>query len=211
MPRLLAVMSLVVVVFAGSAVIRAAAPPAVQSLPSGERILGQTVIEPAYDDETGNIIYLMTPIHAPFPSKANSHAVSPLYLVVYPTSASGFVGTMNCAHQPEDNCPDHGPDIAGLAQAVQPGVYGAGVWGHDHLVDGPGGSEFNVAWHVVVILFTNSTAARTHITTDAQIDAALDAGDAIEIPTDIIFNCNVVSAATYRRAVPFTLGLPQRP
>jgi len=76
------------------------------------------------------------------------------------------------------------------------------VWGHDHIMDGPGGSEFNVAWQVVVVLFTNAAAANTHITTEAQLDAALDAGDAITIETDIIFNCNLVSGATYRRATP---------
>ena len=82
-------------------------------LPSGERQLGRTVIEPAYDDRNGNIIYLSTPIGAPFPSKSNPKAWSPLYLVEYPNSASAFAGTMNCAHQPADNCPDHGPGIAG--------------------------------------------------------------------------------------------------
>ena len=123
-------------------------------LPSGERQLGQTILEPGYDDRTGNLIYIMTPVGAPNPSHANAHAVSPLYLIVYPNSAADSVGTMNCAHEGGDNCPDHGPAIADLAQAVVPGVYGNGVWGHDHIMAGPGGSEFNVAWHVVVVLFT---------------------------------------------------------
>ena len=39
----------------------------------------------AYNDSTGELIYLLTPDKAPFPSKANSHAVAPLYLIVYRT------------------------------------------------------------------------------------------------------------------------------
>ena len=171
-------------------------------LPSGERQLGQTIIEPGYDDRTGKLIYVMTPEGAPFPSHANAHAISPLFLVVYPNSAAASVGTMNCAHEGGDNCPDHGPGIADLAQATVPSVYGNGVWGHDHIMDGPGGSDFNVTWQVVVVLFTNPAAANAHITTEAQLDAAIDAGDAFTIETPTIFHCNLVSAATHARATP---------
>jgi hypothetical protein len=170
--------------------------------PSGERQLGRTIIEPAYDDATGKLIYLNTPMGAPFPSKSNPHAWAPLYLIVYPSAAADFVGTMNCQHEGGDNCPDHGPEIAGLAEGAVPGVYGDGVWGHDHLLDAPGGSEFNVAWHVIVVLFTNPEAAKTHITTEEGLDAVLDAGDAITIDTPIVFNCSVVPAAPYNRATP---------
>jgi len=69
-------------------------------------------------------------------------------------------------------------------------------------MDGPGGSEFNVTWQIVVVLFTNAEAAKTHITTEAQLDAALDAGDAITIETPITFHCNLVSAAAYNRGTP---------
>ena len=169
-------------------------------LPSGERQLGKTIIEPGYDDRTGKLIYVMTPEGAPFPSHADAHAISPLFLVVYPNSAAASVGTMNCAHEGGDNCPDHGPGIADLAQATVPSVYGNGVWGHDHIMDGPGGSDFNVTWQVVVVLFTHAAAANTHITTEAQLDAAIDAGDAFTIETPTIFHCNLVSAATYARA-----------
>lgn len=178
------------------------ATPAGAQVPSGERQLGQTIIEPGYDDRTGDLIYIMTPKGAPFPAHADAHAVSPLFIVVYPSSAADDVGTMSCAHEGGDNCPDHGPDFAALAQSVVPGVYGGGVWGHDHVMDGPGGSEFNVAWQVVVVLFTNAEAARTHITTEAQLDAAIEAGDAFTIETPTIFHCNLVSGATYRRATP---------
>jgi hypothetical protein len=154
------------------------------------------------DTTTGNLIYVMTPIGPPNPTHANAHAVSPLFIVVYPNSAAESVGTMNCAHEGGDNCGDHGPGIADLAQSVVPSVYGDGVWGHDHIMDGSGGSDFNVAWHVVVVLFTNAAAAKTHITTEDQLHAALDAEDAFTVDTDITFHCNLVLGATYSRAMP---------
>lgn len=175
-----------------------------QGLPSGEVQLGKSFIEPAYDDMTGDMIFLLTPLGAPFPSKANPHAVSPLYLIVYPTSAGGSVGTMNCMHAGGDNCPDHGPGISGAAIALDRfGVYADGVWGHDHLVDAPGGSEFNIAWQVHVLLFSSTAAANNHITTEEDMDAAIDAGDLYEaIPNAAIFNCNVVPASTFNRGTP---------
>ena len=169
-------------------------------VPSGERQLGKTIIEPGYDDRTGEVIYIMTPMGTPSPSDANAHAISPLFIVVYPNAAADAVGTMNCAHEGGDNCGDHGPGIADLAQATVPNVYGDGVWGHDHIMNGTGGSDFNVTWQVVVVLFTNLDAAKTHITTEAQLDAAIDAGDAFSIVTPTILHANMVAKATYDRA-----------
>lgn len=170
--------------------------------PSGERQLGNTVVEPAYDLRTGELIYIMTPMGAGSASRADAHAISPLFIVVYPNSAANSVGTMNCAHEGGDNCADHGPGIADLAQAVVPDVYGNGVWGHDHVMDGPGGRDFSAMWQVVVVLFTNPDAAKAHITTDAQLDAAIDAGDAFSIVTPTIIHGNLVAGATYDRATP---------
>ena len=169
-------------------------------VPSGERQLGRTIIEPGYDDRTGELIYIMTPMGTPSPSHANAHAISPLFIVVYPNAAADAVGTMNCSHEGGDNCGDHGPGIADLAQATVPNVYGEGVWGHDHIMNGTGGSDFNVTWQVVVVLFTNLDAAKTHITTEVQLDAAIDAGDAFSIVTPTILHANMVAKATYDRA-----------
>jgi len=55
---------------------------------------------------------------------------------------------------PPENCPTHGNAISGLALAQEPSVYGAGVAGHDHLMDFPGGDDFNIAWKPMVVLFT---------------------------------------------------------
>ena len=47
---------------------------------SGQRTFAQVSVEPAIDYSTGNTIYLLTPVKAPFPSKANPVATAPLYL-----------------------------------------------------------------------------------------------------------------------------------
>jgi hypothetical protein len=183
-----------------AALLQAAAAQA--QLPSGQRQLGQAVIEPGYDYRTGELIYIMTHEGTPLPSRASTHATAPLFIVVYPNSAANQVGTMNCAHEGGENCPDHGTTISDLAQSVMPNVYGNGVWGHDHIMDGVGGDDFNVTWHVVVVLFTNVPAANEHITTEAQLDAAIDAGDAIPVEIPFIFVGNLVSGTTYARGTP---------
>lgn len=173
------------------------------ALPSGERHFGQVTIEPAYDDVTGSIIYLLTPDKAPFPSKANQHAIAPLYLVEYPPGST--VGTMNCMGVP-GNCPDHAGEVATAATQIKPSVYGTdptAVPGHDHLVAPPaGGGDFNVAWEVVEVLFTNKAAGNTRLTTEAAIDAAVARGDAIEVDLGFAFHCSVVPATVYQRGTP---------
>src|SRR5262245_1671877 len=169
---------------------------------SGQRQLGQTIIEPAYDAATGEVVFLKTPIGAS-PANVDAHAISPLYLVVYPNSAAASVGTMICAHQPADNCPDHGPGISALA-ASQFAFYGpldgSGVWGHDHLVVGHG-PDANVVREIRVVLFTNENASHTHVTTADQVSELLAAGSAKDFVLGVI-HASVVSEATYRRAIP---------
>src|SRR5437867_9894159 len=121
----------------------AATSGAAGSIPSGERLLGQSVLEPVYDDERAGVIgFVSTPLHAPL--KANPRAWSPFYVPVYPVGST--VGPVLCQHTPTENCPDHGAAIAGAAAAIMPSVYGSGVVGHDHLMDFPGGADFDVAW-----------------------------------------------------------------
>jgi hypothetical protein len=175
------------------------------SVPSGERVTGQSVLEPVYNDEqAGTIGYVSTPLKAPTVVKANPAAWSPFYVPVYPVGST--VGTLLCMHVPADNCPDHGPGIADAAAAIVPSVYGAGVLGHDHLMDFPGGADFDVAWEPILVLFTNPAAANEHLLTDAQIDAAVDRGDAIEVPVPTLtFHCAAVSARVYALGTPFQL------
>jgi len=209
---------LVFMVVAASALVTGLSvlPAGASSLPSGERLVGGTashggtVLEPVYDDMTGLIRYVSTPRGAPNPVNSNPVAAAPFYLPVYPAGSTVGV-TLNCQDVPAENCPDHGPAVAGLAQALEPGVYGGGVIGHDHLMAGPGShGDFNVAWVPTLVLFTNSAAANTHITTLAQLNAMIASGDVKTVPLDgtngfpnLTFHCSVVSAAAYAHGVPF--------
>jgi hypothetical protein len=178
------------------------------ALPTGETQLGQSLIEPAYNDANGSLIYLLTPSGAHV--HPNDHNTAPLYVIMYPTSAAAAIGTVNCQHQPADNCPDHGPGLAGLAKQVMPSVYGSGVWGHDHILAAPGsGGDFNVLWEPIAVLFTNAAAATTHITTLDQLRTAEANDDAIEIPLpQATFHCSVVSVAPYNNGTPVTPAPP---
>lgn len=182
-------------------------------LPSGETTVGHASIEPAYDDSTGSLIYLLTPERlAPLGSSnpinnVNPHAAAPLYIVVYPP---GTKGTFNCMRVP-GNCPDHDPTIAFVATALEQGTYGKDpslVPGHDHLVGvASTGGDFNVPWHVYVELFT-STQAVTHITKLAQLQEAWASGSIDPtasgkgVDTGITFVCAVVSQAAYIAGTP---------
>ncbi len=174
-------------------------------LPSGERLVGGAAVEPAYNDVTGTINYLLTPIHSPDPVKSNSMSWAPFYLVAYP--AGSTVGTLNCMGVP-GNCPDHDGLIAGAATAIMPSVYGknpAAVIGHDHLMAPPAsGGDFNIAWHVYLVLFTNSSFVNQHLTTLAAINVALAANQVIEVDSGIVFTCTVVPAAVYNAGTPIS-------
>ena len=183
------------------------------SPPSGERTLGQVSIEPAYDDSTGNVVYLATPNRlAPLnPTNpingVDPHAAAPLYLVVYPPGTSG---TFDCMGVP-GNCPDHDGVIANVATSVEAPVYGgdpSAVPGHDHLVGiARTGGDANVLRHVYVELFTSKDAV-THITTLAQLRAAWASGTILQtdsgrgIDTGITFVGSPVSPAAYEAGTP---------
>ena len=194
---------------------------ATSPLPSGQVMIGNTslvtipgtppsvkftggggVVEPAIDDANGNTVYLFTPNNAK--THANAHNVAPLYLPVYPVGSGIDPASLNCAHMPADNCPDHGPGVAGAAMGIMPSVYGGGVLGHDHLVGiASTGGDFNVIWEPVLVLFTSAEFATQHITTLAQIKAAEAAGQAFEVPLpQLDFHCSAVSAALYARGTP---------
>ncbi|MCG6987534.1 MAG: hypothetical protein LJF06_05090 [Gemmatimonadetes bacterium] len=173
--------------------------------PSGEHIIGNSAIEPAYNADSGGLMYLLTPAGAPLPAKANIHATSPLYMVVYPPgSTAAGSGAFNCMGVP-GNCPDHAGLAAQVAVGAESGVYGGdytAVPGHDHVADPPGKPDFNVAWEVIEVVFTNKEAANTRLTTDTAIKAAIKAGNAKAIDLGFAFNCSVVPASLYWRGTP---------
>lgn len=206
------------------------------SLPSGEVLVGGhvvngglkggTVIEPAYNDQVAgsNLIYLSTPTGAPDPVKSNPIASAPIYLPVYPVGST--VPTLNCLDTTAtttENCPDHGPAVAGAAMGIMPAVYSGGVMGHDHLLAPPAsGGDFNIAWVPTLVLFTpagcpqgNPTCNVTHITTEAQIDSLKADGKVIEVALDgsngtpnQTFTCAVVPASVYANGTPYNPPAP---
>jgi hypothetical protein len=104
--------------------------------------------------------------------------MAPVYLV-----GSGIdPASLNCAHVLADNCPDHGPAVAGAAMAIDPSVYGGGVLGHDHQAGvASSDGDFNVTWEPTLVLFTNAHTPTQHLTTLAQINADLAAHNAFLI------------------------------
>jgi len=169
-------------------------------VPSGQRIHGQSVIEPVYDGDAAGVIgFIGTPANAPV--RTSPRARAPLYLPVYPEGST--VGALICPHVPVDTCPDHGPGIAALAEGAVSDVYGAGVLGHDHLTAFRGGDDFAVALEPVVVLFTSTRAANEHLLTADAIDAAIGRGDAIAIPlAGAALHGEQVSATVWDLATP---------
>lgn len=192
-----------------------ASPSSATALPSGQRMMGNTsfstttgqftgggaTIEPAYNDANGSLLYLLTPTKARVSAKAPS---APIYLPVYPVGSGIDPASLNCAHLPADNCPDHGPEVSGAPPIVNNPVYAQGVLGHDHLIGvASTGGDFNFKWEPTLVVFNNAQAATHHITTLAQIEAAKLAGDVTVIPLpQLDFNCSIVSASVYNNATP---------
>jgi hypothetical protein len=179
--------------------------PTVQaaSMPSGERAFGQATLEPAYDAaHAGVLTYLLTPNKSPDPVKSNPKSWAPIYVVVYPKGSTA-ASTFSCNHMPVENCPSHGDLVAGAAMGIsqQAGfgsVYENGVAGHDHVLDVPGGDDFNIAWEPVLVLFTTADAANTHLLTDAAIKSAADAHSVILVDApQLTFHCSVVNVAVW--------------
>jgi hypothetical protein len=189
---------------------------------SGQRTFGQASVEPAVDSSNGSTVYLLTPDKAPFPSKANPVATAPLYLPLYPLSSTVPAGELNC--QPT-NC-DHVnvlpfPSTAygalpGTAQACvdfNGGKPCSLVKGHDHLVGVPSThGDFNVAWHVKLVVFTPTAFVdgkiNTRITTLSQINALVASQDAVILDTPVTFNCSITSARTYEMGTPKVIPFP---
>ena len=193
-----------------------------QESESGQRNFAKVSVEPAIDYSTGKTIYLLTPIKAPFPSKANTVATAPLYLPLYPLSSTVPADELNC--QP-DNC-DHvnvlpfpSADYGFLPGSDQRctdfngGDPCSPVKGHDHLVGvAATKGDFNVAWHVELVVFTSKAFTdgniNTRITTLNQINALVASKDAVIIDTPVTFNCSITSERTYELGTPVVIPFP---
>jgi len=203
----------------------AAAIPYVSSkaavIDSGQRSYGNSEVEPAFNDSNGNVIYLLTPLKNPFPSKANSKGTAPLYLVLYPLNSAVPASDLNC--QPT-NC-DHSNVLpfADTDYGALPGAdhacldFNSGnpcspVEGHDHLVGVAPTGDFNQAWQVMLVVFTHAAfldgKINTRITTLSQIQALQKSGDAIVVDSGIAFNCSVTPETTYELGTPVVIPYP---
>jgi hypothetical protein len=189
---------------------------------SGQRAFGQVSVEPALDTANGNTVYLLTPDKAPLPSKSSPVAAAPLYLAVYPVSSTVPANELNC--QPS-NCDhvnvlpfpsaDYGA-LPGTDQACVDFNGGAPcslVKGHDHLVGvAYTHGDFNVAWHVKLVVFTHAAFVdgkiNTRITTLNQINALVANQDAVVLDTPITFNCSITSGQTYAIGTPIVIPFP---
>lgn len=171
-----------------------------QPLPTGERAVGNgsVFIGPVYDF-SGAIGYITMPQKVSRPVQSSPSVGIDFYMVQYPITST--VGTLNCLDFPVENCPDHGPAQAEGAAFIMPSVYGAGSLGHDHLMDTSNGNGPYIC-HTIFVLFTNPFAANEHITTKAQLDAAAQRFDVIEIPIPLSFICGLGNEALYNRGVP---------
>jgi hypothetical protein len=192
------------------------------SFDSGQRKYGQVTVEPAINSANGDTVYLHTPDKSPFPSKANPVAWAPLYLPLYPLTSTVPAYELNC--QPT-NCDhanvlpfpstDYGA-LRGTDRACvdfNGGVPCSPVIGHDHLVGvASSGGDFNVAWHVKLVVFTHAAfldgKINTRITTLDQINGLVASGDVMVVDTPITFNCSITSARTYEMGTPVVIPYP---
>jgi hypothetical protein len=191
----------------------ASASMSADSLPTGQRMFHNAFMEPAYNAATaGQIGYFMEP---PSPLNASPKAWAPIYVVVYPRDSTVAESTtLSCMHfgMGDDNCPSHGNAIAGLAMAREPSVYktatgGDNVAGHDHVLDFPGGDDFNIAWTPTVVLFKTKAAATEHVVTDARIKELQSEGKVDVIPLLArTFNCVIVPQRIWDMATPVPNG-----
>lgn len=187
---------------------------------SGQRVFGNASVEPAIDSSTGNKVYLLTPIHAPFPSKANPVATAPLYLPLYPMSSTIPADDLNC--QPT-NCdhanvlpfpsPDYGAASAQACADFNGGQPCSWVKGHDHLVGiAKTQGDFNVAWTVKPVIFTHQAFVdgkiNERILTVNQLMALVASGDVVIAPDLVTFNCSSTSERTYELGTPTVIPFP---
>jgi hypothetical protein len=168
---------------------------------TGMRGFGQSTVEPAIDDMTGQEVFLLTPNKAPFPSKAPDAAQAPLYLVAYPTTST-ITDALNCT-----------PTTCDHAQRVPFPWYPDGglLKGHDHLVGiANTHGDYNVAWDVELDAFTQQGfadgAINTRILTLEALNDAKAKGDIMAVDIHTVFNCSSTNIATYLRGTPLSFN-----
>jgi len=145
---------------------------------------GKPQYELAYYNGT---IVTMNHIELPQNAGVLEHAAADLYAVIYPANHLLWPSPPLC-----NPCVHNGNPIF-----------------HDHVLDSipsdPGHGEFNPLWHVFVIRPANALpatqaayAARLPMKSEADVDAAIAAGVAVETDTHSYFLCSIVNANAAR-------------
>ena len=172
-------------------------PPAFQ----GEKLQANSVINVLYDwdvGESGPVVYASRPMGpARWPEHNSAQAVDFIYVVVYPVGST--VTGLMCYDTPNETCPDHGPVVAAGVMQASPAVYDRGVLGHDHM-----SPQRAAHAYATFVVFTSKAAANTHITTRAQVAAAVASGAAFLVPVpDLTFHNAPVDGRLYELATPW--------
>jgi hypothetical protein len=169
----------------------------------GEKIHATGVINVLYNWDVGDagpVVYAARPMGPQrWPEHNNMNSVDFIYVVVYPVGST--VTGLMCYDTPNETCPDHGPVISAGAMQADPQIYGGGVLGHDHLSP-PKATPAHA--YAVFVLFKNPAKVNTHITTIAQIQAAVQANDAFLYPVpSLTFHNAPVDGRIYELATPW--------
>lgn len=163
------------------------------AVPASVDVAGSAVGAGTAADDTGGPEYeqayyngtIVTMNHIEVPQNPGvlAHAAADLYAVIYPANRALWPSPPLC-----NPCVHHGNPIY-----------------HDHVLDSipsdPGHGEFSPLWHVFVIRPANALpatqaayAARLPMKTEADVDAAIAAGVALEVDTGSYFLCSIVNA-----------------
>jgi len=153
----------------------------VQAAPGA--LSAQTSGKPEYEQAyyNGTIVW-MNHIEVPQNPGPLAHAAADLYAVIYPANPALWPSLPLC----------------------NPCIHNGNAIFHDHVLDSipadPGHGEFNPLWHVFVIRPANPSpatqlayAARLPMKSEADVDAAIAAGVAVEVDTGSYFLCSIVN------------------
>ncbi len=145
-----------------------------------------------------------------------------MYIPVYPLSSTVPADDLNCQPTTCDhlNVPpfpqtDCGVLAGGDAACMdfKGGHPCSPVKGHNHLVGiASTKGNFNVAWHVKLVVFTSPAftngSINTMVTTLSQVQALVNSSNAFIADTPITFNCSRTSQQTYDIGTPAINSYP---
>lgn len=189
---------------------------------SGGVVLGNSIIEPAIEDMTGNPVFILETQKSPFPVKSNASAAAPIYAVLYPLASSVPAGDLdcqptNCNHDQVFEMPntDYGILPASLCQQFTPdhGSDCSALKGLDILLGlARTGGDFSVPRHMEFVYFTHKAftdgAIDTRVKLLTQLQSLQNNGDVMIFDIPITFDCAPVPEQAYGRGTPEVIPYP---